>query len=233
MCGKKSKRGVRSIVILLVLSVLVLQPLAAWAWPSWLTGDAKTAEQVELEIPVQASKGDQKAEILSLEQYIKELQTQLAEQKNIIKTFNETLEASGTTISDSGASAESLMTELMNLKTSLETSEISFNALKADYDVLKTDYDVKVGESNDYFKSLADSEAQLATINKTKWSGSVGASALLDPSEAKYGLGLTMGVGYNEWQLLVGADYYIPSGFSLSAFDFKDLDYRAGLQFTF
>lgn len=233
MCGKSSKRGVRSIVILLVLSVLALQPLAAWAWPSWLTGDAKQEVQLESTTPVQESKEDQKELILSLEQYINQLENQLIEQKKMQETLDKTLEASGTKIADKEASAESLLTELINLRSSLEISEKSYNVLKNDYDALKAEYDLKVSESNDYFKALADSEAELGAIDDSKWGGTIGASALLDPSESKYGVGLTMGVGYDSWSLLVGADYYIPTGFSLSGFDFKDLDYRAGLQFDF
>ncbi len=233
MCGKNSKRGVRSIVILLVLSVLALQPLAAWAWPSWLTNDVKTEEQVELTTPAQVSQDGQAEKILSLEQYIKQLETQLAEQKVMQQTLDKTLEASGTKIADKEASAESLLTELVNLKNLQEISETSYKALKTDYDALKADYDLKVSESNDYFKALADSEAELAAIDQSKWGGSVGASALLDPSEGKYGVGLSMGVGYDAWSLTVGADYYIPSGFTLSGFDYRDLDFRAGLRFDF
>jgi cell division septation protein DedD len=235
MCVKKSKRGVRSIVILLVLSVLALQPLAAWAWPSWLTGADKTEEQVELITPAPQSPQDnsQKQMIESLELYISQLENQLKEQKVMQQTLDKTLEASGTKISDKEASAESLLTELINLKKLLEISETSYSALKTDYNVLKADYDLKVDESNNYFKALADSESKLAAIDDSKWGGSIGASALLDPSDSKYGVGVSMGVGYDSWSLNVGADYYMPSGFTLSGFDFKDLDYRAGLRFDF
>ena len=106
--------------------------------------------------------------------------------------------------------------------------------IKDDYDILAQAYAEKTEESDSYFKALADAKAKLAAIKKpSKWSGTVGATALLNPSDQEYGVGLTMGVGYDSWSLILGADYYIPTGFSLSGFDLKDLDYRAGLQFTF
>jgi hypothetical protein len=238
MCGKNSRHGLKSIVVLLVLLALALQPLAAWKLPDWLTGGEK--EQLDSTIQTLASKPEDLEKIQSLEQSIADYKTRLSSLVPIYEGYVQLetdlqalLEREGLWQNDLKTSIESLVASSTKVATLVPIAQEIQEDLKADYDVTVTAYDDKAEESDEYFKALADSEAELAAAKRSKWSGSVGATALFSPDTMEYGVGLEMGIGYDAWTFKVGADYYIPTVFSLSGFGLKDLDYRAGLTFTF
>lgn len=238
MCGKKSKHGLKSIAILLVLSVLALQPLAAWAWPSWLTGE-DVEQQASMPL-VQESKPEDLEKIQSLQQSIVDYETQL---KNLIPVYNKyvQLEKELKTLliendlwqEDLKTSIQSLVASSTKLETLVPIAQEIQEQTKTEYDDVVIAYEEKAAESDEYFKDLADSEAKLDAATRTRWSGILGATALFSPDTMEYGVGVEMGIGFDAWTFKVGADYYIPTGFSLSGFGLKDLDYRAGLTFTF
>jgi hypothetical protein len=238
MCGKKSRHGLKSIVVLLVLLALALQPLAAWKLPDWLTGGEK--EQLDSTIQTCESKPEDLEKIQLLQQSIADYETQL---KSLIPVYEgyvklETelqtlLEEKDLWLGDLQTSIESLVASSQKVTTLVPIAQEIQEDLKTDYDVTVTAYEEKAEESDEYFKALADSEAKLAAVDRSKWSGTFGASALFSPDTMEYGVSLEMGIGYDAWNFKVGADYYIPTGFSLSGFGLKDLDYRAGLTFTF
>jgi len=239
MCGKKSKRGLKNIAILSLLLLVALQPLAAWKLPAWLTGGETEVQPVSKTL-LGESKQEDLETIQSQALYITELEQQLNSLIPILEGYKKLEQDYKTLYQEKGLWSKDLRTSIENslellgsLSALTMTAEEISKSDKQDYDIVVKAYAEKADESNEYFKELADAEAKLAAIEKTKWSGMVGATALFKPSALEYGVGLELGVGYGSWMLKVGADYYIPTDIALSGFSFKDLDYRAGLQFTF
>ena len=227
MCSKKSKNGLRLIVVSFVLSVLVLSPLAAWPFSFGKADTPADNYQVQPSQDIEKIQ-ELKDQIQSLKQSKNELEVKLTEQQKMLDTLSSNLKASGTQINNTKATAESLLTEIESLKRSLQSSETVYSSLKSDYDALAFEYQAKVDESAGYFKQATKATEKFNAIKKSPWSTTIGAAAVLKGGE--YGVDATLGVGYGPVTLFGGATYMLDNDFS---FRLDDLAFKAGLTYTF
>lgn len=227
MCSKKSKNGLRLIVVSFVLLALALSPLAAW--PFSFGKSATPVESYQIQPSQDASKIQELQDLIqSLKQSKNELEVKLKEQQKMLDTLSSNLRASGTQYNDTKATAESLLSEIGNLKRSLQSSETIYNSLKSDYDNLAIEYQLKIDESAEYFKQATKATEKYNATKKSSWSTTIGAAAVMKGGE--YGVDATLGIGYGPVTLFGGATYMLGDGFS---FKLDDLAFKAGLTYTF
>lgn len=228
MCARKSKHGLRLIVVSFVLLVSVLQPVSA-AWPFFF-GEKTQASPTQTD-PVQNTAVEQKeAEIALLKQQIKQLDGQLAESKRMLDTLSSNLEKSGVKLNNTVATAESLLNEIENLKSFLKASEDSRKALETEYDTLVEEYKLKSDEANRYFQEATEAVAKYNAVKdrNKKITTTVGTAAVM--KDGRYGMDVTAGVNFGKVGVFGGAVYMFgQDSFTKPA----ELMYKAGFTWTF
>jgi len=228
MCARKSKHGLRLIVVSFVLLVSVLQPVSA-AWPFFF-GEKTQASPTQTD-PVQNTAVEQKeAEIALLKQQIRQLDNQLAESKRMLDTLSSNLEKSGVKLNNTVATAESLLNEIENLKSFLKASEDSRKALETEYDTLVEEYKLKSDEANKYFQEATEAVAKYNAVKdrNKKITATVGTAAVM--KDGRYGMDVTAGVNFGKVGVFGGAVYMFgQDSFTKPA----DLMYKAGFTWTF
>ncbi len=228
MCARKSKHGLRLIVVSFVLLVSVLQPVSA-AWPFFF-GEKTQASPTQTD-PVQNTAVEQKeAEIALLKQQIRQLDNQLAESKRMLDTLSSNLEKSGVKLNNTVATAESLLNEIENLKSFLKASEDSRKALETEYDTLVEEYKLKSDEANKYFQEATEAVAKYNAVKdrNKKITTTVGTAAVM--KDGRYGMDVTAGVNFGKVGVFGGAVYMFgQDSFTKPA----ELMYKAGFTWTF
>ncbi len=228
MCARKSKHGLRLIVVSFVLLVSVLQPVSA-AWPFFF-GEKTQASPTQTD-PVQNTAVEQKeAEIALLKQQIRQLDNQLAESKRMLDTLSSNLEKSGVKLNNTVATAESLLNEIENLKSFLKASEDSRKALETEYDTLVEEYKLKSDEANRYFQEATEAVAKYNAVKdrNKKITTTVGTAAVM--KDGRYGMDVTAGVNFGKVGVFGGAVYMFgQDSFTKPA----ELMYKAGFTWTF
>lgn len=228
MCARKSKHGLRLIVVSFVLLVSVLQPVSA-AWPFFF-GEKTQASPTQTD-PVQNTAVEQKeAEIALLKQQIKQLDNQLAESQRMLDTLSSNLEKSGVKLNNTAATAQSLLNEIENLKSFLKASEDSRKALETEYDTLVEEYKLKSDEANKYFQEATEAVAKYNAVKdrSKKITATVGTAAVM--KDGRYGMDVTAGVNFGKVGVFGGAVYMFgQDSFTKPA----DLMYKAGFTWTF
>lgn len=228
MCARKSKHGLRLIVVSFVLLVSVLQPVSA-AWPFFF-GEKTQASPTQTD-PVQNTAVEQKeAEIALLKQQIRQLDNQLAESKRMLDTLSSNLEKSGVKLNNTAATAQSLLNEIENLKSFLKASEDSRKALETEYDTLVEEYKLKSDEANKYFQEATEAVAKYNAVKdrNKKITATVGTAAVM--KDGRYGMDVTAGVNFGKVGVFGGAVYMFgQDSFTKPA----ELMYKAGFTWTF
>ena len=221
MCKQSKKR----LFVFLIISVLVLGHLAAW--PSWLTGPAPNKEVVEKVVEkvirIPADSQETLEQIESMRQLTKQLEEQLTsaknlhlESQNLISNLEIQIREQEKLINEQEIHLKVSEQKILNLEANLEQQNLLLSASEESSKALKKDYD------------------KLLSVKKpASWKGLVGASVLYAPElNNQLGVGLDIGVGYNRWALLMGV-VYKPKVWDFKEFQSSDLEYKAGLQFTF
>lgn len=234
MCGKKSKHGLRAIVVSFVLLVLVLSPLAAWPF-------SFGKQEVQSPSPVQIYQDQSTETEAELLQRVKLLESQLKESESLriesskqLEILSDNLEKSGVKLGNTQATAESLLNEIDTLRRFLDSSEASRIALEIEYEALLADYHEKASEANDYFQQASDATAKYnATITskpkKRLVTASVGSAAVY--KAGNWGIDVTAGVNFGPVGIFGGAVYMFDGEDTFTKPG--DLMYKAGLMFTF
>lgn len=229
MCARKSKHGLRLIVVSFVLLVLALQPVSA-AWPFFF-GEKKVETYPTQTDPVQNTVVEQKeAEIALLKQQLKQLDGQLAESKRMLDTLSSNLEKSGVKLNNTAATAQSLLNEIDNLKSFLTASEESRTALESEYDALVAEYQLKSDEANKYFQEATEAVAKYNAVKNAKKAitTTIGTAAVM--KDGQYGMDVTAGVNFGKMGVFGGATYMFGQDSFLKP---AELMYKAGVAFTF
>ena len=211
--------------VVCVILVLALAPLAALPPQvlSWLTG-GDSAPQAQME------SGVNQELILSMEQSIALLETQLTEAQAALNEAKKDSLISMAALAKSEKESQELKLELTRVQSDLELakqlspiSELSYNNLKSDYDNLLVKYNEKAKESGEYFMEAVEHR-------QDNWGGLVGGGVVWDPTDGSLAATMDMGVRYKQWALVVGAEYR-PSDWKLEVPDISDLSFSTGLQF--
>ena len=232
ICSRKSRRSVRLTASFLLVSLLAVQSLGAWAIAP--VNEQKTVvtptPQVEriVVMPDEAKQEALKVEIGDLKSSVTSLLNQLSQQAQSLKT----LQADST--SDMSRSKE-LESEITRLEGLLKISQAEYETLKIDYDDLKGKYDVLDGDFSVLAQKYNDKATEVEAlqgelkVEKTKAKISrnraiVGAEAIYE--DGRYGVGGSLGVR------LVGG-FGVTGGIEWMVGDSPtDLRYRAGLSYS-
>ena len=91
-----------------------------------------------------------------------------------------------------------------------------------DYLPLKEAYDLKSAESDKYYQEAVNAKAN-------RFNGLISLDGLYFPS-GNFGAGLSFGLGFGNYMLIVGAEYELVSPI---VFDATQITYRAGIAVRF
>ena len=163
--------------------------------------------QTQLEQLVTASTGAENSDA-TLSALVKQLQTQLT-------TSSESLDLATIKIAE-------LKLNLTQLETLTGLSKESFQELMNDYLPLKEAYDLKSAESDKYYQEAVNAKAN-------RFNGLISLDGLYFPS-GNFGAGLSFGLGFGNYMLIVGAEYELVSPI---VFDATQITYRAGIAVRF
>ncbi|MEA4865369.1 MAG: hypothetical protein VB088_08225 [Sphaerochaeta sp.] len=228
MCARKSKHGLRLIVVSFVLLVSVLQPVSA-AWPFFF-GEKKVETYPTQTLQVPTTDPAQAEQVALLKSQIKELENRLADSQKMLDTLSNNLEKSGVKLDNTQATAESLLNEIETTKTFLKASEDSRIALETEYNKLLAEYQLKSDEANRYFQEATEAVAKYNAVKdrNKKITTTVGTAAVM--KDGRYGMDVTAGVNFGKVGVFGGAVYMFgQDSFTKPA----ELMYKAGFTWTF
>lgn len=212
----------KKLSVFLLLSALVLSPLAAW--PTWLTGEPQGELQLKQELEqVRTENEVLKREKASLTLYIENLENLSKEQEQDLALLLGKAEAS----ERKAANLEKLLiasqSEIQQSKTLSNLSSVDSQEDQTEIASLENDI-VTVQTEN----------VELYAENKSHsaWGGLVGGGVVYDPTTKALAATLDMGVRYNKWALVVGAEYR-PSDWALAIPSMSELSFSTGVQYSF
>ena len=212
----------KKLSVFLLLLALELSPLAAW--PTWLTGETQGELQLKQELEqVRTENEVLKQEKASLTLYIENLESLLTEQEKESIQLSE--------------KAANLERKAANLEKMLIVSQSEIEQSKT----LSTISNVDSKEKQDEIASLENDIVTVQTENvelyaenksHSTWGGLVGGGVVYDPTTKALAATLDMGVRYNKWALVVGAEYR-PSDWKLAIPSMSELSFSTGVQYSF
>lgn len=197
-CSRKSKSSVRLITSFLLVSLLVVQSLGAWAIAPVKEQKAIPTPTVEriVVMPDDAKQEALRLEIGDLKSSVTSLLNQLAQQDRSLKSLakdstNDTLRS------------KELESEIARLEGLLKISQADYDSLKSDYDGLQGKYAILDEDFSDLARKFDNKALEVETLQgelkvaKTKVKVSrdhvsIGAEALYDGGN--YGVGGSLGI---------------------------------------
>lgn len=229
MCGRKSRIGLRGIVIGLFLSSLLASPcFSAALWSAFRSGNTEQEPIVMIEMPT--------AEELSQSNTSG---TGQAEEYRTLSTSSEKPQNQQTTMEASNPNpgiSNAIQTIQNGFWLSAENKAILENTLiqaQNDLAALKKSSDSKDAEITELKKALADAEESTGTKAYMMMEGIIGFDQII-PS---YGAGLTLGMRLgNHMMMELGADYTIGSfakGMIVNDFSLDNFEFRVGMGWMF
>lgn len=237
MCGRRSRIGLRGIVIGSFLLLLLASPcFAAASWPGILGSNTEEAGVIE---QAKAYSAEYLGEFSAAESTTPSEQSE-KDSLEMLATQLGSLKAQQESLSQKARELESLSTTLSaQLEAYSETGEIT----EAEYQAVKKTLDGVVALNGSQAATIeglnaeiASLEARLEDATSTKaylmLDGIIGFDGNINP---KYGVGLTLGTRLGENLMLeLGADYNIGSTWQ-DALDFgmEDWTFRAGIGWMF
>ncbi len=233
ICSRKSRRSVRLTASFLLVSLLAVQSLGAWAIApvnEQKTGGIQTPQVERIVVmPDEAKQEALKVEIGDLKSSVTSLLNQLSQQAQSLRTLQK--DSTGDMLK-----SKELESEITRLEGLLKISQAEYETLKSDYDDLKGKYDVLdrdfgvlAQKYNDKVSEVDALRGELK-VEKTKAKVSrdraiVGAEAIYE--DGRYGVGGSLGVR------LVGG-FGVTGGIEWMIGDPPtELRYRAGLSLSF
>ena len=211
----------KKLSVCLLLLALALSPLAAW--PTWLTGEPQGELQLKQELEqVKAENKMLIEEKASLTLYIENLENLLTEQEADLNLLLGKAEAS----ERKAANLEKL---LIASQSEIQQSKALSNLSSVD----SKDKQDEIANLEDTIVTVQTENVELYAENKSQsaWGGIIGAGVVYDPT-GQLGATLDMGVRYNKWALVVGAEYR-PSEWKLEIPSMSELSFSTGLQYSF
>lgn len=246
MCSVKSRSGSKTIVALLVLSVLLVSPcwsVAPWVGLSGLFGLKETTEQKEAscsEVSQQSEKSSQVQEVIKTPapvetqdfsvvsstdkslgaetERLKELLSAVSALQTAYTESQEALMKSQEDLANLSVTSTQLSEQLESLKEANAISDAEYNEVKETL-VSNVDANIKAtGEISKLREELAKAKAK----NGTKGFATVNAVMGFKNMVPTYGVGANLGVRVgNHVMLTAGADYMLGSVTSLPSLDFN------------
>lgn len=257
MCSVRSRSGLKSIAVLLLLSAVLVSPCwSAAYWPglSGLFGSRKTTEPKEAissqeSVPSEASSKEIKADLqmgiqdssqaVSMTpsqeaetERLKELLSAVSALQTAYTESQEALEKSQTDLANLSATSASLSEQLESLKEANAISDAEYNEVR---ETLVNTVDDNVRASDEIVKLRSDLE-KAKSKNGTRGFASIHAILGFKEMVPTYGIGANLGVRIGgNMMLSAGADYMIGSFTAVPSLNFSldDLRVNVGIGWMF
>ncbi len=251
MCSIKSRNGSKTIVALLVLSVLLASPCwSAALWPALngLFGSRETTEQkgasssadslpsetfLQETAPVTQDYSAESSTSRSLgaeTERLKELLSAVSALQTAYTESQAALEKSQNDLATLSNTSTQLREQLESLKEANAISDAEYNEVK---ETLVNNVDANVKASSE-IASLREELAKAKAKNGTKGFASINAVMGFKNLVPTYGLGADLGIRLgNHLMLSAGADYMLGTFTSLPTFDLDNLRVSCGIGWMF